>query len=94
MMKKAILSILLILGYAAGITAQQSISETEKLASLGKIYGFLKYYHPKVAKGEFDWDQQCIAQLPKVLKATDKNALSEVYSDWIEGLGEIKKCRK
>ena len=94
MIKKAILSILLILGYATGITAQQSISETEKLASLGKIYGFLKYYHPEVAKGDFDWDQQFIAQLPKVLKATDKNALSEVYSDWIEGLGEIKKCRK
>ena len=94
MIKKTILLILLILGYTAGIVAQQSISETEKLASLGKIYGFLKYYHPEVAKGEFDWDQQFIAQLPKVLKATDKNALSEVYSDWIEGLGEIKKCRK
>lgn len=76
------------------VTAQQSISETEKLASLGKVYGFLKYYHPKVGKGTFDWDKELIKHLPEVINATDKKSLSLVYINWIESLGVIENCRK
>jgi len=76
------------------LTAQQAISETEKLASLGKVYGFLKYYHPKVAKGKFNWDQELIDKLPEILKATDRNSLSQVYINWIDSLGKIENCKK
>ncbi len=93
-MKKAIfLAFLFIFSYNF-LTAQQTITETEKLASLGKIYGFLKYYHPEVAKGKFDWDKEFIENLPEVLKATDRNSLSQVYITWIESLGKINKCKK
>lgn len=76
------------------IFGQTEISETSKLASYAKIWGFLKYYHPEVAKGKFDWDKEFITQLPLVLKATDKESLSKVYSDWIEGLGNVEICKK
>lgn len=76
------------------IFGQTEISETNKLASYAKIWGFLKYYHPEVAKGKFDWDKEFITQLPLVLKATDKESLSKVYSDWIEGLGNVEICKK
>ncbi|MFI8378640.1 S41 family peptidase [Leeuwenhoekiella sp. NPDC079379] len=76
------------------MNAQETISETEKLASFAKIYGFLKYYHPEVANGTFNWDQQFIDQLPKVLNATSNESLSKIYIDWIEILGEIKNCQK
>lgn len=48
------------------IFGQTEISETSKLASYAKIWGFLKYYHPEVAKGKFDWDKEFITQLPLV----------------------------
>ncbi|WP_417860661.1 S41 family peptidase [Winogradskyella sediminis] len=76
------------------MTAQQTISQTDRLVSFGKIYGFLKYYHPHVAKGKFDWDKEFFKYLPKVIKATDKESLSSIYINWIESLGEIKKCKK
>ena len=31
--------------------AQDELAETEKLVTLGKMYGFLKYYHPEVGEG-------------------------------------------
>lgn len=76
------------------LTAQQTISETKKLISLGKVYGFLKYYHPNVATGKLDWDNEFIEILPEVLKATDKKSLSQVYINWIENLGKIENCKK
>jgi hypothetical protein len=76
------------------LTAQQSISETDKLASLGKMYGFLKYYHPEVAKGKLNWDQEFIKILPEIIKASDKESISTVYIEWIQSLGEIEKCKK
>ncbi|PNW28717.1 S41 family peptidase [Formosa algae] len=93
-MKKTILLIFLSFFSYNYLTAQQTISETEKLASLGKIYGFLKYYHPEVGKGKFNWDKELIKQLPIVLKSTDKKSLSLIYINWIDKLGVIENCKK
>lgn len=93
-MKKTILLFLLITFNINEIAAQQRISETEKLASLGKMYGFLKYYHPQVGRGIYNWDEEFMKYLPKVLNATDKSDLSTLYINWIESLGKIKSCEK
>lgn len=70
-----------------------STIETQNLASLCKVWGFLKYYHPNVAKGKFNWDEQFLSILPKVKQASTKEELSKIYLDWIESLGEIKACK-
>jgi carboxyl-terminal processing protease len=73
---------------------QNKLSETEKLATTAKVWGFLKYYHPNVAKGKFDWDDQLLRILPSIEKANTKEELSGVYLAWIESLGEVKFCKK
>ncbi len=93
-MKKTILLTILIIFSFNNLTAQQTITDTEKLVSLGKMYGFLKYYHPEVGQGKYDWDNQLIEYIPKVLNATDKKSLSTIYINWIDQLGKIEKCRK
>lgn len=93
-MKKTFLLLILIIFSLNNLTAQKTISETEKLVSLGKIYGFLKYYHPEVGKGKFDWDKEFVKYLPEVLIATDKESLSQIYINWIESLGKVNKCKK
>ncbi|TVZ15487.1 S41 family peptidase [Maribacter sp. MAR_2009_72] len=75
-------------------TTERTISETEKIASLGKIYGFLKYYHPEVGKGKYNWDKEFIKYLPKVLATTDKQSLSSIYISWIDNLGKVEACKK
>lgn len=93
-MKKTLLILILTIFSSIFSFAQKTISETEKLASLGKIYGFLKYYHPEVGKGNYNWDNEFIKYLPKVLNATDKKDLSTIYINWIDSLGKIDACKK
>nr|WP_315143655.1 S41 family peptidase [uncultured Flavobacterium sp.] len=71
--------------------AKQSLTETEKLATTAKVWGFLKYYHPNVASGKYDWDKELFTILPQVEKAKNKKEFSEVIENWITSLGEVKK---
>jgi C-terminal processing protease CtpA/Prc len=67
------------------------ISETEKLAATCKVWGFLKYYHPKVASGKINWDNQLLEKLPRIEKAQTKAAFSLILENWIDELGPIKE---
>ncbi len=69
-------------------------TDTQKLASLAKVWGFLKYYHPSVATGRPDWDGQLIKLMSAVQQAQDRNQLSTVYMTLLDQLGPIKLCRK
>jgi C-terminal processing protease CtpA/Prc len=70
---------------------QAKITETEKLAATCKVWGFLKYYHPKVANGEVNWDQQLLDILPKIDKAQTKAEFSLILENWIDDLGPVKE---
>ncbi|MBM1105198.1 peptidase S41 [Aurantibacter crassamenti] len=93
-MKKFLLFLVFTIIFSHSIFAQKQLSETEKLATTSKIWGFLKYYHPQVANGGYDWDKQLFIILPKVKSATNTDELSQVFLNWIDGLGEVKKCKK
>lgn len=72
----------------------QVLSETQKLESLCKVWGFLKYYHPNVAKGDFDWDQQFFQKIDELENIRDKDQLNEFYFKWIISLGKVSVCKK
>lgn len=74
--------------------ASTPVTEIKKLEATARIWGFLKYYHPQVAKGKFNWDQKLIDLLPEVEKAKTKEELSALYIKWIDGLGEVPVCKK
>jgi len=61
----------------------------EDLAILGKVWGFLKYYHPAVAKGDYNWDYELFRILPKVLQCKSDKERNEILSKWILSLGEV-----
>ncbi|MRX66430.1 C-terminal processing protease CtpA/Prc, contains a PDZ domain [Flavobacterium resistens] len=67
------------------------INEAQKLVATCKVWGFLKYYHPNVANGSKNWDEQLFQILPKVEEAQTSEAFSIVIENWIDSLGEIKK---
>ncbi|TAJ11957.1 peptidase S41 [Marinilabiliaceae bacterium JC017] len=93
-MKKITLLFLLISIFGISLQAQEKLTQTEKLASIAKVWGYLKYYHPKVASGKYNWDEQLFKILPKVENASSKEILSKIYLDWISSLGKVKECRK
>lgn len=88
-MKKTLLIALLFLFQ---FSFSKPITETQKLAATCKVWGFLKYYHPNVANGSKNWDEQLFQILPKVEEAKTSEAFSLVIENWIVSLGEIKKA--
>lgn len=65
----------------------------DHLELLGKIWGFLKYHHPAVAKGTYQWDYELFAFLPTYLEVTT-NDRDQLLLEWIQGLGEVPVCKK
>jgi C-terminal processing protease CtpA/Prc len=67
--------------------------QIENLALLGKVWGFLKYYHPQVTSGKLHWDYELFRILPAVLAAPDSAAAQGTLFHWIDGLGHVEPCR-
>ncbi|MDQ6470248.1 S41 family peptidase [Flavobacterium sp. LHD-80] len=86
-MKKILLVVFLLLFQNS---FSKSITETQKLAATCKVWGFLKYYHPNVADGSKNWDEQLFQILPKIEEAQSAEAFSLVIENWLTSLGEIK----
>jgi hypothetical protein len=62
------------------------------LTALGQIWGFIKYYHPNVIKGDFNMDAQLFRVMPAVLKAKNDAELSNVLEQWFDKFGTVPKC--
>ena len=71
---------------------EQQLSTTQKLHLTAKVWGFLKYYHPKVNEGKINWDQQLVDVIAKLDDVKTKQDLSETCINWIESLGEVQPC--
>lgn len=85
---------LLALLLISSTTLAQPLTETQKLTSLAKVWGFLKYYHPAVATGQHDWDEQLVRLIPAVQQAHDREELSALYATVLNALGAVDPCRK
>jgi hypothetical protein len=66
--------------------------QIKNLATLAKVWGFLKYHHPAVTDGLHHWDYELFRILPRVLDAADSAAANAAISSWIAGLGDIEEC--
>ena len=68
-------------------------SETiDDIALLGKVWGFLKYYHPSIAQGNYNWDYELFRILPAYCNKKTVIEKEKVLLSWIESLGEVNKC--
>ena len=63
-------------------------AQIENLATLAKVWGFLKYHHPKVMAGRLHWDYELFRIMPAVLAAKNRISALEVLTRWIKDLGE------
>jgi len=61
---------------------------------LGKIWGFLKYHHPEIATGNFNWDYELFRLLPNYLDAKSNQERDKVLTTWIEKYGKLSICEK
>lgn len=62
------------------------------LELMGRIWGFMKYHHPEIAKGNYNWDYELFRVLPSYLAAKNTEERDKVLLTWIEKYGELPAC--
>lgn len=83
-MKKIVYLLLtLVIGYSS--RAQTNI-QVSRLATLGKVWGFLKYYHPDAAKGKPDWDREGLRMITLAGQAKTGKAFDSLLENWYRSL--------
>jgi hypothetical protein len=67
-----------------------STTNVQNLKILGLVWGFLKYYHPEVASGAYNWDFELFKILPEILDCEDEKERDKVLSNWINSIGAFE----
>lgn len=55
---------------------------------LARVWGFLKYHHPEIAKGNYNWDYELFRFLPKYLNREEGDKY-RLLIKWINSLGYV-----
>jgi len=66
----------------------------EDLKTLGLVWGFLKYYHPNIALGNYNWDFELFRVLPKIIDSKNAKERDEYLTNWINNLGKYEIIAK
>lgn len=74
--------------------SEMTPGQIEGLAILAKVWGFLKYHHPRVTGGEVHHDYELFRIMPSVLSAANGAAAREAIYKWVAGLGRIEPCTR
>ncbi|PKP01749.1 MAG: peptidase S41 [Bacteroidetes bacterium HGW-Bacteroidetes-6] len=64
-------------------------SQVSNLALLCKLWGFLKYYHPAIAAGKYNWDNELFRFIPRYIQAETREARNDSLLVWVNSLGPV-----
>jgi hypothetical protein len=69
-----------------------STTQIQGLSLLGRVWGFLKFHHPRVTAGEVAWDAELLRMLPRILNARNTAEQERLIVEWIDSLGQVSQC--
>lgn len=61
----------------------------DNLELLGRVWGFLKYHHPTISNGAYNWDYELFRMLPGYLQVADNKQRDAYLVKWILHYGKI-----
>ena len=66
----------------------------ENLVVLGKVWGFLKYFHPQVVVGKYNWDFELFRVMPGIAAVKSKKERNSLLNKWIDKYGKITETEE
>jgi C-terminal processing protease CtpA/Prc len=70
---------------------EQELPLAKRLATFGKVWGILKYFHPDVAAGDINWDGVLMEAIPRVKAASDFVSFNQELHNLIVEAGDVNK---
>lgn len=93
LMKKTVLFLIFL--SSLNVFSQSKISEIEKYKQIGLVWGLLKYHHPEVSKGKYNWDLEFVKLIDKAVVIENQEGINDLLIDFISRFGtnklEVKK---
>lgn len=71
-----------------------SPQEIENASVLGKVWGFLKYHHPQIASGNYNWDYELFRYMQPIITSKTSSERDQKILTWIQKYGKLKPCKK
>jgi C-terminal processing protease CtpA/Prc len=68
--------------------------QIENLATLARVWGFLKYHHPTITAGKHRWDYDLFRIMPQILDARSRQDANDLLAKWIDSLGPVDECAR
>lgn len=65
----------------------------ENLSVTGQFWGFLKYHHPAIAKGDYNWDAELFRLLPSIIQAKNNQELNTALEKFLDKLPKPDPCK-
>ena len=59
-------------------------AQQHNLYVLAKVWGYVKYRHPKITDGTLNWDAELFRVMPRVLAAKSKDKANQAMAAWLE----------
>src|SRR5690606_20343781 len=75
-----------------GVIPTLNNQNIDNLELLGRVWGFIKYHHPEIAKGEYNRDFELFRILPDYLKVKSDSERDEVIEKWVKKYGRLATC--
>lgn len=82
--------------FSKGSKIENFIPNNQQISNIviaGQFWGFLKYHHPAVAKGNYNWDAELFRLLPSVISAKNNVALSKALEQYLDKLPKVEVCK-
>jgi carboxyl-terminal processing protease len=79
--------------FAGSLQAQQK-QQINNLATFAKVWGFLKYYHPEIAKGNPNWDEEWLKTALTITKVEGNKNFNRLLIRWYSNLPKAKLSDK
>lgn len=62
---------------------------TSRLVTIGKVWGFTKYHHPRLASGNYDIDKELFLLVSNTLPAVNNRIFSDSLLNWSQSFGDF-----
>jgi carboxyl-terminal processing protease len=88
-MKRLLSLLVLWVVLCAPASAQATPTPTQRLTTLARVWGFLKYHHPGIARPHLDWDSVLVASLAPVQAAQTRQGFHAELTKILHLLGPL-----
>lgn len=90
-MKNIIYTVIFILCLSNNVYSLSKNVQITNISKLCKIWGYMKYYHPDIYSGKYDWDKELFKVLPSVVNSKNTNDTENEILQWVSSYSVDEK---